>query len=445
MTAYKVLAIVYFISVLSSSLANSLAIDVQILYRVPFLNIRWIDVAILTITASYLYGLTRTARLITQNRFVLFLCFVYLAYQAFQFGSSWHGSDSSYQIAGLLCTLCFFILIDLSTFAKAPDEILDFLKEFAWWGALVILITNLYLVYSFIRGNVILTDLDMRVAIGVTGARETVSISVLLPFVYAFSLYFVKQEARLWKKAVYISTLLSIYASLVISFHRGNLLTIAAITIVYLFLFSPNLSQALRRGLGVAALLTIGYLLFGNALRQRGFDPLERLTETAAFAFDVNNPDWDKGRALAQEYELNVWKKHVWTGVGYNDPHNSGLPEEIASAHNFIITSLFHNGLIGTVIYLLILWVLFRNSIRLWFVLRRENNHHNDLLKLLIVVSFFWLIPFWTQEVFWEKYSLSIQFMYLGFLINVYKQKLPVRQKVFLSGRPAQSNKGVLT
>ena len=188
-------------------------------------------------------------------------------------------------------------------------------------------------------------------------------------------------------------------------------------------MLSKKPSHVFRKILGMALLICICYFLFGNILREKGYDPIEKLTETAQFAIDVNNADWGKGRSIPREYAIDTWKKQIWTGVGYTNLYYYGMPEGIATAHNFIITSLFHRGVVGTFIYLFILFLLFRNSIKLWRMLRKENSNENDMFKLLIIASFFWLIPFWTQEVIWEKYSLSIQFMYLGIITNIYKQK----------------------
>lgn len=423
MAKYKFLIFVYLISVASSSIANFFWVDVQNLYRVPFLNIRWIDVAILIVIGSYFYSLTRTYDLIKKNSLIISLCFIYLLFESFQLLRSWQATDTTWQISWFLCTLNFFIIIDLSTFKIIEDRIIVFLKYLTLWGSIVLIISNVYLFYSFISGNVIFTDLDIRAAIDILGAKETVSTVVLTPFVYAFSLYFIKNEIKLWKKVVYIAAILSIYVSLVITFHRGNLFTIILLTIIYIAMFSRKPYQAFSKLFGMGLLICIFYFLFGNTLRQKGYDPIEKIVETVQFSMEVNNPNWDKGRSIPRIYAINAWKKHVWAGVGYDDLHNYGLDNTISTAHNFIITSLFHRGIIGTAIYLLILFILFGNSIKFWSLLSREESYQNDMLKLLIVVSFFWLIPFWTQEVIWEKYSLSIEFMYLGIITNMYKQR----------------------
>jgi O-antigen ligase len=183
----------------------------------------------------------------------------------------------------------------------------------------------------------------------------------------------------------------------------------------------------------IVALLIVFYVVFGNKLREKGYDPIEKITQTAEFAADVNNPNWEKGRSIPRGYAIASWEKNVWTGVGYDVLYHHGSPSEVGTAHNFVITSLFHRGVVGTAIYLIILIGLFANSMRLWFKSRRESGYENDLVKLLIIASFFWIVPFWNQEVIWEKYSLSIQFLYFGLITNIRSQKLETQQ------RPARS------
>ncbi|MEJ7831143.1 MAG: hypothetical protein WKF91_23250 [Segetibacter sp.] len=424
MSKFKILVSVYLFSVVSSTFANVLGIDVQALYRVPFLSVRWIDLSILWIIASYLYEVTNNPNVLkTSNGITVSLCFIYLFFEGFQLLRSWGAINTGWQISWFLCTLNFFILVDLLTFKITTDKTILLLKFTAFWGAIVLIITNAYLLYSFIFGNVIFGDLDIRVGLDVIGTKETVSTAVLTPFVYAFSLYFRDLETVLWKKGIYTAAILGIYVELIITFHRGNLLSVILITVLYIFVFSRSRVGAFNKLLSMGVLVGSCYLLFGGILRQKGYDPLEKLTETIMFALDTDNPDWDKGRSISREFALNVWEKHASSGVGYVDLYHFGLPDTIATAHNFIITSLFHRGIIGTLIYLLILLSLFRNAIKLWSTLKTGNVLQNNILKLLVIVSFFWLIPFWTQEVIWEKHSLSIQFMYLGLISNLYYQR----------------------
>lgn len=423
MKKYRILIIIYLISVVSSTVANFFGIDVQNLYRVPFLNIRWIDIAILIVAGNYLYYITRKNKLIKNNSLIVSLCFIYLFFETFQFAKSWQATDTAWQISGFLCTLNFFILIDLSTFKIDRDSIILFLKYFTLWGSIVLIISNGYLIYSFISGNVIFTDLDIRVAIDVIGAKETVSTDVLTPFVYAFSLYFIKNEIERWKKLIYIAAIVTIYGSLVITFKRGELLTIILLTIIYIVMFSNKPYQALSKMFGIGLLICIFYFLFGNIFRQMDYDPFEKLIQTVQFSMDVNNPEWEKGRSIPIDYAISAWKNNLYIGVGYIDLNHYGLPDDMGAAHNFVIASLFQRGIIGTGIYLLILVILFGNSLKFWSLLSREDSYQNDMFKLLIVASFFWFIPFLTQDVIWEKYSLSIEFIFLGIITNMYKQR----------------------
>ena len=423
MGKYKILIIIYLISVVSSVIANFLGLDVQDLYRVPFINIRWIDIAILIVVGSYFYSLTRKNYLNREGSFIILLCYIYLLFEAFQLAKTWQATDTGWQISGFLCTLSFFILIDLSTFKISESQILIFMKYLSLSGSLVLIITNGYLVYSFISGNVIFTDLDIRASLDVIGAKESVTTDGLNAFVYAFSLYFIRNEMKLWKKLIYVAAIVSIYAALVIKLDRGGLITIITITILYILMFSRKPYQVINKIFVISLVFIIFYYLFGNILREKGYDPIEKLTQTIQFSMDINNPDWEKGRSIPIEYAISAWRKNVFIGVGYIDLYHYGLPEGMGAAHNFIIASLFQRGIIGTGIYLLILIILYGNSIKFWGILAKTKSYQNDMFKILIVVSFFWFIPFMTQDVIWEKYSLSLQFVFLGIITNIYKQR----------------------
>ncbi|HEX8279365.1 MAG TPA: O-antigen ligase family protein [Segetibacter sp.] len=223
---------------------------------------------------------------------------------------------------------------------------------------------------------------------------------------------------------MHVASILSIFISLIIQFHRGNLVTVLLLSIIYFAFFSKRPSQAFGRMLGFALVICVAYFSFGGILRQKGYDPIDKLSEIVTFTMDVDNPDWDKGRSIPQDYALNAWKENIWFGVGYNVLYHYGLPVDMGAVHNFVIASLFYRGIIGTIIYLLILIILIANSIKFLKQINKEEGYQNDILKLLIIVSLFWFIPFWTQDIIWEKYSLSIQFMFLGIITNVYSQKM---------------------
>ena len=250
MTKYKILVLIYLIAVLATSIANSSYTNVQNLYRVPFLNIRWIDVAILTVMVSYLYSLTRIYNLIKKNSFLISLCFIFLIFETFQLLRTWHVTDTNWQIAGFLCTLSVFIIIDLSTFQIEQDRIIRFLKYFSLLGSLALAISNAYLFYEFLKGNVILDSSNIRVSIDVIGSRETVYTDVLTPLVYAFGIYFSINKIKFWEKIIYIFAIISIYVTQVILFQRGILLMIICITI-YFFISTKEIKQAITQIAGL--------------------------------------------------------------------------------------------------------------------------------------------------------------------------------------------------
>ena len=342
-------------------------------------------------------------------------------FEAFQLYRSWGLNDQTSQLSHFICTLSLFIIIDLATYELPIEKIISFLKKFAIWGACTLIISNIYLLYSFVTGHVVYEDLDIRVALEVTGSKETVYPFVLTSFVYAFGLYFVQKTDKYWEKLLFLFAILSIYGSLAITFHRGTLITVLAITI-YFLIFSANAVQAIFKMVAIASFISLGYLIFGDILAKRGYDPIQKILETAKFTTDVHNPEWDKGRSLSQEYAIDAWQKNIWFGAGYDELLHYGLPEGVATAHNGIITSLFHRGIIGTTVLMLILILLFKYAINLWFILNKEESYQNDMMKLLAFVSLFWIITFMTQEALWEKYSFCIELLYLGLICNYYKQ-----------------------
>lgn len=429
---YSYLVAIYLISVMSSSIANVNNFDVQNLYRFPLLNIRWIDIAILAITFSLFYDLITKQRKLRNINHIVLLCFIYLIFELFQFYRSWALIDTTAQISHLICTFSLFIVIDLSLNKIPIERIISFLRKFAIWGAFVLIISNFYLLYSFFTGNVVIEDLDIRVVLEVEGSKETVYSFILTSSVYAFSLYFIQHKCPLWEKILFIFAILSIILALVITIFRGTLVMVLIISLYFIF-SSPNAKQMIFKIVGIFLFISLGYSVFGDALAKKGYDPMKKIIEIAEFSVDVENPSWDKGRAVAQEIAINAWKKNIWIGAGYDELVNYGLSEDEFNPHNGVITSLFHRGIIGTFMLMLIFILLFKHAINLWLILKKDKTYQSDLVKLLILVTFLWIITFTTQEAIWEKYSLSIEFLYLGLITNIYKQQIELHTKYPMS------------
>ena len=426
MVKYKFLAFLFLYIVAATSFASLLNINVQAIYRVPLINIRWIDVAILAVIAIYLYRPIIPQRVLSNNKTIINLSYIYLLYMIFELAKSWGRTGANTEISHFFCTLSIFIVIELSTFKIDKQEIVSFVKTFAFLSCFALIIKNFVVLYSFVSGRIIFLDSDIRVGIEFTGEKESVYSEVIIALVYLFGLYTIQNKKTGWniEKLIFLIAIISIYVSLVFSFSRGLVFMISSSTLIYLLFFSKKIANAFIQIFSVLSILMVFYFVFGSALRQRGYDPIDRITQIVKFAADVDDPNWDKGRSLSRFYAIKAWKEHIWTGSGYDNLSNHGLPPDVATAHNFVITSLFHTGIIGTLLYLLILFYLFRNSIKLWRHLNKEDSESSDVMKLLIISSFFWLIMAWTQEAFWEKHSLCIEFMYLGLITNYYKQEI---------------------
>lgn len=126
MKKYIFLVAVYLFAVVSSPVANMLGLDVQNLYRVPVLGQRWIDLAILVILFSFIQNLAVQDKLLHGSKTIVILCSCYLVFQVFQLLRTWKEMDLGWQMAGFLCILNFFILIDFTTYLKDRDKVIHF-------------------------------------------------------------------------------------------------------------------------------------------------------------------------------------------------------------------------------------------------------------------------------------------------------------------------------
>lgn len=423
MRNYRFLFGVYLIALLSYAVANYIGADVQDFYRVPFLSVKWIDIAILTTIAGFFFKATRGNERLRQNGLLVYLIVLYLLFETVQLYRTWGLNDAPSQISHFLCTLSLFIVIDLSTYSISQQRIVSFLRGFAVFGAFVLLFSNLYLLYSFLQGNVVYEDLDIRVALEVKGSKETVYPAVLTPYVYAYGLYFLQQKTvRPLVKLLFVAAMISIFAAIVITFHRGTFVTVLGITLYFLFASGKGLNMLKKLAVGFTV-LAVCYMLFGSFLAQKGYDPVEKIAEVAKFTTDTKDEHWDKGRSLSQGYAIAAWEQRPWFGFGYDELFNHGLPDGIATAHNGVLTSLFHRGIVGTVLLMWILVLLYKYAANLWRRINREpRSYENDMMKLLVLTSVFWFIPFMTQEALWEKFSFCVQMLYFGLIINYYRQ-----------------------
>ncbi|WP_461450181.1 O-antigen ligase family protein [Mucilaginibacter sp.] len=418
---YWFLVLVYLISVASSSIANALNTNVQIFYRIPIINFKWIDVAILIVLLEHFYAFFNNTIQFATKSLITFVCYIYIFYELIQLIRTSGLVDASTQQSQFITVLAFFIIIDLSTFSIKIERIIHFLERIAIIGAVVVTLTNFYLLYCFSIGHVIFADFGTRIEIEVIGSKESVYSFILTCFVYAYGLFFLSRKNPVWLKAIFTAAVVSILMCLVIQIFRGTLIMVLLITLYFIF-NTVSIRQTIIKILAVTLFLFAGYFVFGDVLAKKGYDPVSKIVATATFATDVDNPQWDNGRRQPQEFAMKIWKRNMVSGIGFSSLQNYGLPDDLANPHNGIIDLLYHGGLIGTTLYIFILALLFGYAIKLWLLLRKNKTEHSEFIKILIFVSLLWIITFMTQEAMWEKYSLCIELLFLGLITNIYKQ-----------------------
>ena len=127
-----------------------------------------------------------------------------------------------------------------------------------------------------------------------------------------------------------------------------------------------------------------------------------------------------------QAVALSVWKEHFWLGVGYDElPSYASVP---TSAHNGLITSLFHGGVIGTTLLMSILGVCYYRSLMLWWTSKSLATGKRLLNQSLVFAAWLWIVPFLTQEILLEKHAQSIQYLLLGSIVALdryYRRRIP--------------------
>jgi O-antigen ligase len=256
--------------------------------------------------------------------------------------------------------------------------------------------------------------------------KETMSLATMLPMVLLHSFFSVKLREPLWKTLIYLVMLVYLFVSLVGAWHRGLLAT-WFIVIVFVVFQGSRLSfsglgpRALKGALALCVVIILGYTVFegyfSNATRT-----IEKL---ARFTVSIDQSGWDKGRLYVQAIAITKWKERPLFGYGYEDLQRY-LPLRASAAHNFFVTSLFHRGLVGTLLIVSIFVICYARSIKLWKLSKHLEPREALLNKILVLAAWLWIIPLMTQEVMWERYSTSIQYVYFGFivgLVNYYERK----------------------
>jgi len=423
MKLQKFLILVYLYSLLTGAFSAISGLDKQILLRMPLINIRWIDIVILIyvfMAIKYLPALISNSSGHKKLSKLQTLILTYLLFELVQFARTFGVIDFQSQVSWLLSTLGFSIL--LITFREY--DVSDFhrlLINFAVTSSLVVYILILLELYGLKLGVAFQSE-EGRLTLMQNAQKESVSASVLYPFIFTFSLISSFIKIVSYKKTLIYLSILPILIIVIVSFHRGTLAMVIITTIFFVPTIKSKSNKSFKyvgKLLKLTSILLVLFILFSDSLSSIGFNPIDKLEKVALFSVDVDNSNWDKGRFYVQAVLLGVWEKNILFGVGY-DSHERYLPTGSA-AHNFFVSSLFHRGLIGTFLLSWIFLLCYIKAFKLWRLSAKLNDNERLINRALVFTAFLWIIPLMTQEVMWEKYSTSIQFFYFSVIISLYE------------------------
>ena len=419
MIAQRSIVIVYLYSLLAVALSAWFGVSVQGLLRLPVVNVRLIDVVILVnvvIAAAtfwnYWIGGSRGMhnKLSPLQRIIV----AYIAFESIQLIRTLGDIDVQSQISYFIATLCLLIILNFTTQEVTP-KVHDFISWTSFLGAFALIgMVGLQLI-GLAKGFAYSGQWE-RVEFDVVAGKETISVSVIIPLVLIHSIIIRELDLSPVKRLVYRVALASLLINLVLAVHRGLLAVWVLVLFVYVPFSRKRSSASFSRTLiSVAMVGMLTTFFLGDTLTSLGYDPILKVKETLGYTTDIDRPGWDKGRGFAQAAALSVWLDHVWLGVGYSEL-DKFVDVNIAS-HNGLVTSLFHRGIIGTALLFSVFIVCYSKSIHLWKVSRSLPHGDRAINQSLVFVSWLWLIPFFTQEMLWERYSLSIQCIYFGIIV----------------------------
>jgi O-antigen ligase len=416
----KFTLLVYAASILVVAIASWTQIDVQPLLRVPYANIRWIDVAILLNVLTAIGALMRAYALasLRQHGLISWLPIVVLLYVGFellQLLRTLGVMTPEAQLSRFASVLTVFALLFFS-YVKITPDIHRTLFRFSTIGAIVLIVTIVLEIVGLTAGFADIVDWE-RVSFDVIGKKETVSDSVLIPLVVIHALAASTVLRGTWRRALYALAFGAVFVQVVLTVHRGLLITYVLTIIAFVFITGKKSTAAKIKTTSVAIVVLLATFLFvKDTLASIGYDPIQTLATTYDYTVNTQMDGWDKGRFATQEIALAVWADHPWLGVGYDDLDRYGGS---ASPHNVFVSTLYYSGVVGLVLLLSILTICYVHTIRLWRISATLSYNERLLNRVLVFASWMWSIPLLTQEALWEKYSLSVQMIYFGIIIGL--------------------------
>lgn len=334
---------------------------------------------------------------------VLVLAVAYVAFKAQQQGSSFRsvfysvGIDWLFPLWLLVLGIGFFLAIE-----NDPPWAMRLL-EFRWIILLYCLVSALILVKpeaSVVRPAAIFFSLFSLYAIvvyyvGIDPLKENHFLSAdggmsraggffanPMTFAHSYGQVFcwffgVGLAGLKWREQNSLWCILAIVISglaLLLSFTRGAQLGIAVAVVVM------GMVYRLRGGLGIAALLgAFGYSLFK-------FWP--QFHDRVVYI--LNPMSYDHERLTLWVTNLRIWKESPIFGIGYGENGRRlaeyyakfQVPSEtlIGHAHNQFLHFLAGTGLVGLIVYLVLIIYFLVLSIRVWRVVSIKNTFHQGLV-----------------------------------------------------------------
>lgn len=390
--------------------------------RIPLLNIRYIDFSLLIIFFIFVKDLLNKqfSRGKKKLSFFQILILFYLIFELWNLYRSFgeFGNDFFSSFALFLSSLSIVSMFMLSESSIEAND-LKFLINFIVFAGIVLSIDGISKFLGLSFGFSYAAE-GGRVMFETTGFKNNILNSALFNLVLPFSIMYKNFDLNKKKRIILIISLLILAIAVVLAFARGDLYVW-----IFTIIFAVLQGETKSKFKNILVILFVGILLFtilSDYLNVLGYNPFTKLNETFEYSIDVNNPAWDKGRAVAQARALQKWKEDIFFGKGYVSYYYTNN----ISPHNFFITSLLIRGLIGTILLTIILIIAYSKSILLWRRIKYIGNKDKSFIKTLIFSSWLWLIPLMTQESFTERYSVSAQFIYLGIICglnNFYSQK----------------------
>lgn len=406
-------------------ISASIGFDLQSLIRVPVFGIKFIDVAIGAIAISVLISLTRSRHGQQKSDPLKLLIVAFIFSELVQLMRTFSQRDVASQLAWFSASLAILIILYLSEGRITPDRHRVLLgMTFAY--AILLLFFALLFPLDSVEIRVTQTGGGVRQSFLVPGMKESLSLVTIVPIVLLHSFFSMKLRQPLWKVLVYLSMLVYLFISLVAAWHRGLFATWFIVIVFVVFQGSRiSFSGVTRRVLKTALVFGV-IILIGFSVSEGYFtNSASTIQKLARYTVSVDQQGWDKGRFYVQAMAIQKWEQKPWFGYGYEDLQRY-MPVRASAAHNYFVTSLFQRGIVGTLLISSIFFICYARSIKLWRLSRHLEPREALLNKILVLAAWLWIIPLMTQEVMWERYSTSLQYVYFGFivgLVNYYGRK----------------------